>query len=356
MILNIFLLIIGFVLLIKGADILIDGSSSVAKKFGLSNLVIGLTIIAFGTSAPELIVSIIAAIKGNSDISMGNVVGSNIANLLLILGATALLSTIKVDSSIVKKQIPFSILAVIVLFVLINSTLINGSGIDGLTRTGGIILILFFCIFLYYTFSNAKKDDDLGKEIKSGKKSKSIFFYLINLFFKIFKINKKIDDNFDNNSEVIKVRKNWVSILMIIGGIIALFFGGRFIVDGATFIAMSFGLSEVLIGLTIVAIGTSLPELVTSVIAARKKQADMAVGNVIGSNIFNVLWILGCSSIINPLAYNPAINIDILFLIFISLLLLPLIYFGKKHHLTKIEGLILLGLYIVYLIFIIMRG
>lgn len=356
MILNIFLLIIGFVLLIKGADILIDGSSSMAKKLGLSNLVIGLTIIAFGTSAPELIVSMLAAIKGNSDISMGNIIGSNIVNLLFILGATTLFAKIKVDSSIVKKQIPFSILAAVALFVLINSTLINGSGVNGLTRTSGIILILFFCIFLYYTFSTAKKDDDLGKEIKSKNKAKSIITFLVNLFLKIFKINKKSDDSFDDNSEEIKVRKNWISILMIIGGIVALFLGGRFIVNSATYIAASFGLSEALIGLTVVAIGTSLPELAASVIAAKKNQADMAVGNVIGSNIFNILWILGCSSIISPLAYNPAMNIDILFLIFTSFLLLPLIYFGKKHHLTKIEGLILLSLYVVYLIFIIMRG
>jgi len=319
----------------------------------LSNLVIGLTIIAFGTSAPELIVSLLAAIQGSSDISMGNVIGSNIVNILLILGVTALFAQIKVDSSIIRKQIPFSILAVVALFVLINSTLINGSGVNGLTRTGGIILILFFCIFLYYTFSTAKKNDDLNKEIGRTNKVKSLVFSIVNFFIEIFKSKKVIDND---SSDEIKIRKNWVSIIMIIGGIIALFIGGRLIVNSATFIASSFGLSEALIGLTIVAIGTSLPELAASVIAARKNQADMAVGNVIGSNIFNVLWILGCSSIISPIVYNLNMNVDIIFLILVSLLLLPLIYFGKKHHLTKIEGSILIVLYVAYLSYIIMRG
>lgn len=321
MILDIFLLIVGFILLIKGADVLVDGSASIAKKFGLSNLMIGLTIIAFGTSAPELIVNIIASINGNSDIGMGNIVGSNIANILLILGVSALFSEMKVDSSIVKKQIPFSILASIALFILINSTIINGMGQNGLMRSGGLILILFFCIFLYYTFSIARKNDSLEGE-----------------------------------GEKIKIFKNKTSIIMILGGIIALFFGGKFIVDSSINIASSLGLSEALIGLTIVAVGTSLPELAASIMAARKNQADMAIGNVVGSNIFNILWILGLSAVINPINHNPIMNFDIFFLIYISLLLLPLVYMGKKHHFTKKEGLILLGLYAVYLIFIIIRG
>ncbi len=321
MILNFITLLIGFVLLIKGADVLVDGSSSIAKKFGISNVVIGLTVIAFGTSAPELIVNIIASIKGNSDIGMGNVVGSNIANILLILGAAALFSAMKVDSSIIKKQIPFSILASIALFILINNTLLNGVGQDGLMRTGGLILILFFCIFLYYTFSVARKSDSLGDE-----------------------------------GEKIKKYNNWVSISMIFGGIVALFFGGKFIVDSSVSIASSLGLSEALIGLTIVAVGTSLPELAASVVAARKKQADMAVGNVIGSNIFNILWILGLSAVISPISYNPKMNFDILFLIVISLILFPLILLGKKHHFTKKEGYILIGLYALYLVYIIIRG
>lgn len=321
MILNIVLLIVGFILLIKGADVLVDGSSSIAKKFGISNVVIGLTIIAFGTSAPELIVNIIASINGNSDIGMGNIVGSNIANILLILGVAALFSNLKVDSSIIKKQIPFSILAVVALFILINSTILNKTGQDGLMRSGGLILILFFCIFLYYIFSVAKKSDALKEENKEIKQ-----------------LNKR------------------TSILMIISGVVALFFGGKFIVDSSVFIASSLGLSQALIGLTIVAVGTSLPELAASVMAARKNQADMAIGNVVGSNIFNILWILGLSSIISPISYNPAMNFDIIFLIIVSVILFPLIFIGKKYHFTKKEGFVLIGLYIAYLIYIIIRG
>lgn len=321
MILNIVLLIIGFILLVKGAGVLVDGSASLAKRFGISNMVIGLTVIAFGTSAPELIVNIIASINGNSDIGMGNVVGSNIANILLILGATAIIATMKVNSSLVKKEIPFSVLASVVLFVLINSTLINGTGADGLLRTGGLVLILFFCIFLYYVFGVAKKGDNLVEE----------------------------------NSEI-KMINTGLSIFMVVGGITALFFGGKFIVNGAVEIASFLGLSEALIGLTIVAVGTSLPELAASIAAARKNQADMAIGNVIGSNIFNIFWILGLSAVINPLTFNPAMNFDIIFLIAITLILFPLIFLGKKNHFTRKEGIFLVLLYAAYLTYIIIRG
>lgn len=322
MILNILFLVLGFVLLIKGADILVDGSASIAKKFGLSSLLIGLTVIAFGTSAPELIVNIFASISGSSDIGMGNIIGSNISNILLILGITAIICNLKIDDSIVKKQIPFSLLSTIVLFIIINSTLINGSGWSGISRSGGLILICFFIIFLYYTFSLLKKDKGAvqveEENIKEMKTGKSIFF--------------------------------------ILGGIVALFIGGKVIVDNASALALAAGLSESLIGLTIVAIGTSLPELAASVVAARKKQVQMAVGNVIGSNIFNLLWILGLSAIIRPIEYNPALNFDILFLVAISLLLLVLIFLGKKLNLAKKEGYILVFLYIVYIVFISIRG
>ncbi len=322
MILNILFLVLGFVLLIKGADILVDGSASIAKKFGLSSLLIGLTVIAFGTSAPELIVNIFASISGSSDIGMGNIIGSNISNILLILGITAIICNLKIDDSIVKKQIPFSLLSTIVLFIIINSTLINGSGWNGISRSGGLILICFFIIFLYYTFSLLKKDKGAvqveEENIKEMKTGKSIFF--------------------------------------ILGGIVALFIGGKVIVDNASALALAAGLSESLIGLTIVAIGTSLPELAASVVAARKKQVQMAVGNVIGSNIFNLLWILGLSAIIRPIEYNPVLNFDILFLVAISLLLLVLIFLGKKLNLAKKEGYILVFLYIVYIVFISIRG
>lgn len=324
MILNILLLVLGFILLIKGADILVDGSASIAKKFGLSSLLIGLTVIAFGTSAPELIVNIFASISGSSDIGMGNIIGSNISNILLILGIAAIICELKVDDSIIKKQIPFSVLATIALFVLINSTLINGFGWNGLSRSGGLILIFFFIIFLYFTFSLLKTD-------KNNKGNKM-------------------------EGEKIVVMKTPKSILYIIGGIVALFIGGKVIVDNATALALAAGLSETLVGLTIVALGTSLPELAASVVAARKKQVEMAVGNVIGSNIFNLLWILGLSAVIRPVDYNPAMNFDILFLVVISTLLLALIFLGKKAHLSKREGYFLVLLYVAYIVFIAIRG
>jgi len=318
MIINFALLVLGLFLLIKGADVLVEGSASVAKKFGLSSLLIGLTVISFGTSAPELIVNIFAAISGSSDIGMGNIIGSNISNILLILGASALICNLKVDDSIIKKQIPFSILAVVALFILINSTLINGSGQDGLSRSAGIILFLFFAIFLYYTFSLANKDKSEGENVKEMKTGKSLILILV--------------------------------------GIIGLFIGGKLIVNSASSLALAAGLSEAFIGLTIVAIGTSLPELAASIIAARKRQIGMAIGNVIGSNIFNILWILGLTAIIRPIEYNAMLNIDIIFLIFVSFLLFGLIYMGKKLHFTKKEGYILIGLYVAYIIFISIRG
>lgn len=318
MILNIALLVLGFALLIKGADILVDGSASLAKRFGLSSLLIGLTVIAFGTSAPELIVNIFASISGSSDIGMGNIVGSNIANILLILGVAALISDLSVQDSIVKRQIPFSILSAVALFLLINSVMINGMGINGLNRSGGLILILFFVIFLYYTFNLARASRAEGENIEQMKTKKSIAF--------------------------------------IIGGIIALFIGGKLIVDSASSLALAAGLSEAFVGLTIVALGTSLPELAASVMAARKNQMDMAVGNVIGSNIFNILWVLGLSAIIRPIDFNPAMNIDILFLVFTSLLLFVLIYRGKKYFFTKNDGIVLVMLYFAYIVFITLRG
>ncbi len=337
MLLNIVLLIVGFVLLIKGADILVDGSSAIAKKFGISSLIIGLTIVAFGTSAPELIVNIISSINGNSDIGMGNIIGSNISNILLVLGASALFVPLEVERSIIKKQIPFSVLASLALFILINSTLINGTGQDGLFRSGGFILILFFSIFIYYTFSVVRKQAALGDIVERLFKFR--FFY------------RTMGDKEASNKKA-----NFIHVLMIIGGVVALFFGGKLIVDSSVFIASSFGLSEALIGLTIVAIGTSLPELAASIMAARKNEIGMAVGNVVGSNIFNILWVLGLSAVISPIGFNPALNFDILFLIIVSLALLPLIYIGKKLYFTKKEGFVLLAFYLFYLTYIIIRG
>lgn len=327
MFLSTVLFLLGFVLLIKGANFLVIGSSSIAKKFGFSSIMIGLTIVAFGTSLPELIVSVLASLSGSSDLAISNIIGSNFSNTLLILGATALVSPLLVKKQTIYREIPFSLLAIIAVFILVNDFLIEGGLINGLARMDGLILILFFIIFLYYTFS-LKKDRD---------------YSLNNL-----RINSK-------GSEI-KRYKNWQSALYIILGMVGLFVGGRWIVSGAIEIAEFFSLSEALIGLTVVAIGTSLPELVTSVVAAKRGDADMAVGNVIGSNIFNLLWILGLSATINPIYYNDKLNFDILLLIVVTLVLLPLIYAGKKNILTRREGIILLFMYGLYILYISLRG
>lgn len=323
MFLSIVFFILGFVFLIKGADFLVDGSSSVAKKYGISNLVIGLTIVAFGTSAPELIVSAFAAFKGSSGIALGNIIGSNISNTLLILGVAAIIHPLLVKKSTVSKEIPFSLLAVLAVFFLVNDNVIDGILPDRLTRIDGFILILFFTVFIYYTFGISKTEETIVETITDEK---------------------------------IEKYGNLKSVGMIILGLVGLYFGGQWIVDGATSMARYFGISEILIGLTIVAIGTSLPELAASAMAAFRGHADMAIGNVVGSNIFNLLWVLGASSIIRPIPFSSALNIDFLILFAITILLLALIFVGKKNILGKWEGVTLVSLYVCYLIFIVIRG
>ena len=309
---------------------MIDGSSSIAKKYGISNLFIGLTIVAFGTSAPELVVSALASIKGSSGIALGNIIGSNISNTLLILGVSAIICPLIVRKSTVHKEIPFSLLAILAVGILVNDFLIdglNGSIHNGLTRIDGLILILFFSIFIYYTFGITKDKEHIIVKAVEGLKEKKVKMY--------------------NNS---------VSILMIIAGLAGLAVGGRWIVNGAIAMANYFNLSEAFIGLTIVAIGTSLPELAASATAAYRGKTDIAIGNVIGSNIFNLLWVLGLSSIISDIGFNSALNVDLLILIAITVLLLFLIYIGKKNILGKREGMALAGLYVCYLVFLVYRG
>ncbi len=315
--------ILGFIFLVKGADIMVKGSSSIAKKYGISSLVIGLTIVAFGTSAPELIVSAIASWNGSTGIALGNIIGSNISNTLLILGVSAIISPLVVKKSTVSKEIPLSLLAILAVGFLVNDALIDGLSFSALTRIDGLVLILFFSIFIYYTFGISKVKTNIVEEFKEEK--------------------------------IIK-HSNASSIFMILGGLVGLYFGGRWIVDSAVFFASSFGLSEELIGLTIVAIGTSLPELATSAVAAYKKHTDIAVGNIIGSNIFNLFWVLGLSSIINPIAFNPILNIDILILFMSTILVLFAVFFGKKSTIGRWEGASLLSVYFGYIIFLIIRG
>lgn len=313
-------IIIGFILLIKGADCLVDGASSIAKRFKISDLAIGLTIVAFGTSAPELVVNIFANLQNNSEIAIGNILGSNIVNIFLILGIASIIYPLKVAEGTVWKEIPLSLLAAVILGVTANDALIDGGEFSGLTRIDGIVFWAFFLVFMYYTFGIAK----------NGNNSESV-----------------------DKSKIFGARK---SVLYIIAGIASLFVGGKFVVDGAVQIAQSFGVSELLIGLTIVAIGTSLPELATSVMAALKKNSDIAVGNIVGSNIFNIFFILGTSAIINPVQFNVVSNVDIMMTVSASFLLFTAAFVGKKYMLERWQGIIFVAIYVLYILFLIMRG
>ncbi len=310
------LFVIGFVLLISGANILVEGSASIAKKLNISSIVIGLTIVAFGTSAPEFIVNIFASVQGNTDIAIGNIIGSNISNILLILGVSSIIYPLATQENTVWKEIPLSLLAAILLGVMVNDTLIDGGTFSGLTRIDGIVFLSFFIIFLYYTFGISKvSGENTDLEIKEMSYMKSSFY--------------------------------------VAGGLLGLVFGGKWIVDGAIKIAEGFNVSQSLIGLTVVAIGTSLPELATSAVAAYKKQSDIAIGNVVGSNIFNIFWILGFSSVINPLPFSKDSVIDIIMTIVASLILFLIMFIGKKHTVERWQGIIMILMYVGYVAYLI---
>lgn len=316
------MLLAGIFLLIKGADFLVEGSSSLAKKLGVSSLVIGLTIVAFGTSMPELIVNVISAINGASEVAFGNIIGSNISNTLLILGICALITPLAVHKSTTWKEIPFSLMAVLILIVFANTQALDNFEISKLLRAEGVILVLFFIIFLFYTFELTKRKQTETKSEEEQFKNRS--------GLKIF--------------------------LLISLGLAALYFGGKWTVDSAVTIAKNFGLSEFLISSTIIAIGTSLPELITSIIAVRKKNIDLAVGSVVGSNIFNIFWVLGFTAIIKPISFPSFISIDLLILLVAAALLFIFMFVGEKHRLKKWQGGVFVFLYAIYLIIIIYRG
>jgi len=314
------LFLIGFLLLIKGASFLVDGASGVARILNVSDLVIGLTVVAFGTSFPELSVNISASIGGNTDIAIGNILGSNIFNILLILGVSAIIYPLKVSKGTVWKEIPLTLLAAVLLGILVNDTLIDGSSVSALTRIDGFILLSFFVIFLYYVFGIARPLEipENNQHAKEHRMSKSIFMIVIGLF-----------------------------CLMI---------GAKWTVDGAVKLALALGVSESLIGLTIVAAGTSLPELATSSVAAYKKNTDIAVGNIVGSNIFNIFFVLGISSVIRPLPFRAQVNMDISVTIISSFLLFLCMFTGKKRFLDRWEGIVFILLYGAYITFLIIRG
>lgn len=317
MIVTILLLLLGFVILIKGADFLVNGASSAAKKFNISNLAIGLTVVAFGTSMPELIVSLLAAIDGRSDASFGNVIGSNNFNLLFILGIAGMIYPLVVQKNTVRYEVPISLMAAGVLFLLVNDSRILGLDTNGLSRMDSGILLLFFAgfmVYIYRTMKQTVQDDTEGQ---------------------------------------IKLYSMPVSVGLILLGLSMLVGGGKLVVDNAITIAHHFGLSEKLIGLTILAAGTSLPELATSAVAAYRKNTDIAIGNVVGSNIFNIFFILGITGLIQPIPYNVAMNFDIYVLLGATLVLMVFMFTLTQRKLDRLEALILLACYLAYTVYLI---
>lgn len=310
---DILLLIGGLLLILLGANGLTDGAASVAKRFHIPPIVIGLTIVAFGTSAPELTVSVASALKGSADIAIGNVVGSNIFNTLMIVGCTALVAPIVITRNTLRKEIPLCILASIILLICANDVLLDRATENVLSITDGLLLLCFFAIFMGYTFAIAS--------------------------------NNKVD----GQEEEIKSLPIWKSILYITGGLAGLIFGGQWFVEGAGNIARSLGISESIIGLTLVAGGTSLPELATSIVAALKKNPEIAIGNVIGSNLFNIFFVLGCSASITPLHLNGITNFDFLTLVGAGILLWFFGLFFARRTITRIEGSILVLAYVAYI-------
>ncbi len=309
------LIVAGFVALIFGANWLVDGASALAKKYHISDLAIGLTIVAFGTSAPELVVNAIASYQGYSDIVLGNIIGSNNFNLFIILGIAGLIFPISVQSSTVWREIPISLIAALILLILGNEIFI--SKLTEISRYDGLILIVLFALFLLYVYKQMKTEESVIITFES-------------------KSNAKI----------------WI---LIAGGFAGLIAGGQLVVNNSIGLATTLGVSEKIIGLTIVAAGTSLPELVTSVVAALKKNSDIAIGNVIGSNVFNILLILSISSFIRPIHFNPNFNLDIAILIGGTLFLFIAMFTGKRKKLDRWEASLLLGFYLVYTVYLVLK-
>lgn len=319
MILNIILLIVGFAVLIYGANFLVNGASSLAKRFNVSELAIGLTVVAFGTSTPELIVSGISSVQGHNEVAFGNVIGSNIFNLYMILSTAGVIYPIFVQSSTVWKEIPYSLFAALMLFILANDTLLFNKEADVLSQVNGLILLIFFAAFIWYVIVSIESDPS----------------------------------SMESSTKIYGMPK---TSALITAGLVGLILGGKLVVDNAIEIAQSFGVSEKLIGLTIVAAGTSLPELATSVVAALKNRSDIAIGNVVGSNIFNIFLILSICSLIQPIPYNPAMNQDIMVVAVGTALLFIAMFAGKARQLDRWEAAILLVAYIIYIAYLISQG
>ena len=315
---EIILVIIGFILLVKGADFLVTAATSVAKKFGLSEMLIGLTIVAIGTSLPEIFITITSSIEGYSDLIIGNAIGSCICNFLLVMGISALVRPVKFDKRIVKRHIPIGIITMCLLLFLGNTQKLGEA--QTITRGQGIILLLFTLAYIIYTIYEEKK-------IK----------------------NEKIDEEIIKDVEAREKNSIIIIIIYMILGIIGLKFGSDFVVDNSIIIAKNFGLSENFIGMTIIAVGTALPEIITGIIAAKRDETDLLLGNITGSNILNLCLLIGLGAVINPLIFSTDFNASIIFLIVITIALLLIATINKRSELDKKRGILLIIMYIVYI-------
>lgn len=313
------LLLAGLPLLLAGAWSAVSGAGALALGLGVSRLTVGLTVVAIGTSAPELIVTLASAWQGATDMALGNILGSNLANTLLILGLCALLTPLALQRTMRRREIPFALLATLVLAVLVNDAIISGAPLSLLSRGDGLALLGYFAIYMYYMFS------------VSGEEA-------------------------NESSLPVPPRSMFLAALLFLAGIAGLTLGGHWLVAGAKAIALDLGMSQALVGLTVLAIGTSLPEMATSVTAAVRGDTDMALGNIVGSNVFNILWILGVSAAVTPLGYNQMLNLDMAVLVLATLLFFLFTFTGKRHSVDRLEGVCLLCLYGAYIGFLILRG
>ncbi|MDN4166650.1 calcium/sodium antiporter [Cytophagales bacterium LB-30] len=319
MLLSLVLIVIGFVLLIKGADFLVSGASSLAKKANISELTIGLTVVALGTSAPELVVNLISSVNGHTDVVFGNIIGSNIFNIFLILGVAGVIYPLSVQKNSVWKEIPFSLAITVFLFFVLNDRMIIGGDFNRLSQIEGLLLLVLFVGFMVYVIANSTNTME----------------------------QEEIDP--------IPSFSNTKNGLLITGGLVGLVIGGKMVVDNAVTIAEYYQVSQKMIGLTIIAAGTSLPELATSAVAAFKKRSDIAVGNVIGSNIFNILFVLAISSTIKPLNFDTALNIDIYVLLIGTTMLFLFMFTLAKKRLDRWEAALFLVGFFIYMVYLFIR-
>jgi cation:H+ antiporter len=315
---SVLLLLVGLALLIKAADLLVDGASAVARRFGVPSLIIGLTVVSFGTSLPEMLVTMVSGLRGNSDLAIANVIGSNIANVLLVLGVAAIIRPLPVHDSTVVSEIPFSLAAALLVGFLANAQLLSSLQLLSISRFDGVLLLFFFCMFMMYVLKVTRESGHLGAR--------------------------------DTPSLSMARASTYIAL-----GIVGLYFGGEWVVDGAVGLAQRLGINDAIIGLTIIAIGTSSPELVASSVAAFRNEADIAVGNVVGSNIFNLLWVLGATATVVELPFEAVSNLDLVMVIVSSTLIILALVVSRNNTIMRLHGGIFVASYVGYLVYVVLR-